>query len=346
MIYQNVELFNVSEVTPTEDGGVQFHRFPTALEDAFLDQGRRMNTSTTGVEIRFRMKDTPVTLRLRNEGKESVCPIFIYQGGVIRESKDMNYVRYIVGDGINEIVIPPIDPAEREKFMCADNSGQFPYDPDLVRLVLCNGKVRFYGAEGDCEPPRAEDVKGPRYLAYGSSITHGATSLVTPYSYVSLTAEALRLDGRNLGMAGACRLEHEVSDYIAEEGKKGNWDVATLCLGINVLGWEVEKIEERVDYMLRTVAGANPEKHIFLISPLYCGDDYKQEGKAARWRSIIARQVKEYGSPFVHYVDGLSLLDGAWGLSGDRVHPAPIGVLAIAKSLVEQMKPFVGNTKR
>ena len=344
MIYQNVELYNVSEITETGDGSVQFHRFPVALEEAFLDQGRKMNTSTTGVEIRFRMKDTPVTLRLRNESATAVCPVYIYQGGVIRESKDMNYVRYIQGSDVNEIVIPPVDPAEREKFVCAQASGQFPYDIDLVRLVICNGRVRFYGAEG-CEPPRPEDVRGQKYLAYGSSITHGATSLVTPYSYVSLTAEALRLDGRNLGMAGACRLEHEVADYIAEEGRKGNWDVATLCLGINVLSWETEKIEERVDYMLRTVAGANPEKHIFLISPIYCGDDYKQEGKAARWRTIIERQVKEYASPFVHYVDGLSLLDGAWGLSGDRVHPAPIGVLAIAQSLAAQMKPFVCNTK-
>ena len=341
MIYQNVEFFNVSELTPLEDGGLQFHRFPVELESAFADQGKKMNVGNTGVEIRFRMKDTPVTFRFRMEDENAICPIYIYQGGIIRESKDMNFVRYVRGDRITEVTVFPVEKTEKEKFICADNAGHFPYDIDLVRLVICNGRMRFYGVEGDCEPPRQGDVKGPKYLAYGSSITHGATSLITPYSYVALTAQALGLDARNLGMAGACRLEPEVARYIAEEGRRGAWDVATLCLGINVLGWETEKIEERVDYMLRTVADANPEKHIFLISPIYCGDDYKGEGKAARWRRIIERRVREYQSPFVHYVDGLSLLDGAWGLSGDRVHPAPLGVLAIAQKLADAMRPFV-----
>lgn len=341
MIYQNVELYNVSELTPLEDGGMRFHRFPLSVEEAFAEQGKKMNVSNTGVEIRFRMKDTPVTFRFRMDDEGAICPIYIYQGGVIRESKDMNFVRYVRGDRMTEVTIPPVDPEEMEKFECAQESGQFPYDINLVRLVICNGRMRFYGVEGDCEPPRAGDVTGRRYLAYGSSITHGATALVTPYSYVALTAQTLRMDARNLGMAGACRMEPEVADYIASEGTRGNWDVATLCLGINVLSWEEDKIEERVGYMLRTVADANPEKHVFLISPIYCGDDYKKGGKADRWRRIIGRLVKEYNSPFVHHVNGLSMLDGAWGLSGDRVHPAPVGVLAMAQSLAEQMQPFV-----
>ena len=338
MIYQNVELFNVSELTELEDGGYRFHRFPCAVEEVFRDQGKKMNVSNTGVEIRFRMKDTPVKIRLRMESPDAVCPIYIYQGGVIRESKDTNYMRYVRGDRITEVVINPVPAEEWEKFECAQESGRFPYDIGLVRLVINNGTMRFYGVEGDCEPPRTEDVIGPRYLAYGSSITHGATAIIAPYSYVSLTAQELRLDGRNLGMAGACCLEHEVADYIAAEGVAGKWDVATLCLGINVLSWEVEKIEERVGYMLRTVADANPDKHIFLISPIYCGDDYKNQGRAARWRTIIERHVKECASPFVHYVNGLSMLDGAWGLSGDRVHPAPIGMIAMAQSLAAQMR--------
>lgn len=341
MIYQNVELFNVSELTAFEDGGMEFHRFPLWVEAAFADQGVRMNRSNTGVEVRFRIKNGPVTLRFRMQDEDAVCPIYIYQGGVIHESRNMNFVRYIRGDRITEVTVYPPDKELQEKFECIHQSGQFPYDVNLVRLVICNGRMRFFGVEGDCEPPREGDVRGLRYLAYGSSITHGATSIITPYSYVYQTAENLRMDARNLGMAGACRMEPEVADYIAAEGVKGNWDVATLCLGINVLAWETEKIEARVDYMIRTVAGANPEKHIFLISPIYCGDDYKKEGKAENWRRIIERQVKEYHSPFVHYIDGLSLLDGAWGLSADRVHPSPLGVRAIAQNLTAAMLPVL-----
>jgi hypothetical protein len=34
-------------------------------------------------------------------------------------------------------------------------------------------------------------------------------------------------------------------------------------------------------------------------------------------------------------------MDGAWGLSGDFVHPAPIGVRGIAKNLIEIMEKYV-----
>ena len=156
-----------------------------------------------------------------------------------------------------------------------------------------------------------------------------------------ITAENLGVDLRNLGMAGSCRMEPEVAQHIAKMGRRGEWDVATLCMGINVLSWEPAKIEERVRYMIHTVADANPEKHIFCISPLYCGSDYKGESAAANWRTIIERLVAEYNSPYVHYVSGLALLGNARGLSGDRVHPSPLGVREIAQNLTAVMAAVV-----
>lgn len=337
MIYQNIELFNVSELTAGEGGGMILHRFPLSVEKALSDQGKRMNVGATGVELRFRMTGGRVTLRLRMEDENAIGIAYIYQGGIIRESMDCT--RFIRGDRVTEIVIDPVP--DMAKIETIQASGQFPYDPALVRVILNNGRLRFFGVEGDCEPPRPSDTPRRTYLAYGSSITHGSTSLNAPSSFVSVTAQNLGVDARNLGMAGSCRLEPEVARHIAEMGCRGEWDFATLCMGINVLSWEPPVIEERVRYLIGTVAGANPDKSIFCISPLYCHSDCKNDGAAQKWRDIIQRLVAEYGSPRVHYVSGLRLLDGAWGLSGDRTHPSPLGVREIAKNLTAAMAPFV-----
>lgn len=337
MIYENIELFNVSELTPDGRDGMLMHRFPLSVEQALTDQGKRMNVSATGIEFRFRMLGDRVTLKLRMENEDNIGIAYVYQGSVIRGSMDCTH--YIRGDKITEIVIERI--ADMTNYNAITESGRFPFDPELVRVVLNAGRVRFCGVEGECEPPREADLPARTYLAYGSSITHGSVSLNMPSSFVSLTAQHFRADARNLGMAGSCRLEPEVAHHIAEMGRRGEWDLATLCMGINVLSWEPSKIEERVDYMIRTVADANPEKPVFCISPLYCGSDRKENGLAENWRTIIKRLVKQYNAPNVHYISGLQLLDGSYGLSGDHVHPSPLGVRTIAANLIRAMEPWL-----
>lgn len=66
-----------------------------------------------------------------------------------------------------------------------------PFCTRLVRVLLPSGICHYYGKEGETEPPREEDTPSVRYLAYGSSITHGSLSLILPFSYPFLIAEAL-----------------------------------------------------------------------------------------------------------------------------------------------------------
>ena len=176
MIYQNVELFNVSELTPDGQGGMLFHRFPLSVEQALSDQGKRMNVGATGVEFRFRMTGDRVILRLRKADEDTIGTAYIYQGGVLRDAMDCT--KFIRGDRITEIVIDPIP--DMSKILSIQQSGQFPYDPELVRVVLNNGSMRFYGVEGHCEPPRPTDTPKRTCLAYGSSITHGTAALNAP----------------------------------------------------------------------------------------------------------------------------------------------------------------------
>jgi hypothetical protein len=55
----------------------------------------------------------------------------------------------------------------------------------------------------------------------------------------------------------------------------------------------------------------------------------------------VCRAVAEFDSPYVHYIDGSKILDGPWGLSGDLVHPSPLGVRAIADGLIKEFSKYI-----
>jgi hypothetical protein len=142
------------------------------------------------------------------------------------------------------------------------------------------------------------------------------------------------MDCRNLGFAGSCAMEPEVVDYIATLGQQDKWQVANLELGINVRFWEEEKIYERLENTLRQIAGRNPQKPVFVISPFFYGDEFlKNCPRGAIWRRIMPEVVQKLGYPNVTYIDGLSLLGDISGMSGDLIHPNIYGVQQIADRL-------------
>lgn len=137
-----------------------------------------------------------------------------------------------------EFVIERSKNLDRLKVM-AERIGD-SWDPEVIRVIFDRGYFKIYDIVGDIEPPKEEQCPAKTMLSYGSSITHGSNSIDMSHSWVSIVAHNLNMDARNLGMAGSCAMEPEMVDYIASEGEKGRWDIATLELGINVLGWEEE----------------------------------------------------------------------------------------------------------
>ena len=130
----------------------------------------------------------------------------------------------------------------------------------------------------------------------------------------------------------------ELIDYIASEGEMGRWDIATLELGINVLEWEEEKITKRVENTLKQIAGRNQDKAVFVISPFYNDDDYKNIGKSEKWRTLIEKAVDKFNYRNVTYINGLDLLGDMSLISADEVHPNIYGVSQIAKRLEAEIK--------
>ena len=333
MIFQNIDFHNVSELTENGDGGYTLHRFPAWVENELSDGGKNANKISTGVELRFRMISDSVKIKLKHSGKST--SISIYRGGVIGSWDEVAVP--ILGGDVYELTINKKNTDMLEKI---NTAAGFGFSHEIVRLVCNSSGLSFYGVEGEVLPPKKEEVPTRTYLAYGSSITHGSNALAIPYSFAFRVAEHFRADCLNLGLAGSARMEMGVIDHIADLGALGEWDFATVCMGINVLSMDQCEFRRRVRYAVETVTAKNPEKHVFFISPIYCHADMKGEKTAARFREIVGEEAMRVVTPYVHYINGLELLSDPSGLSGDYVHPSPIGIERITNLLIERISPF------
>lgn len=337
MIFNNIEFHNVAQLTPDGEGAYVMHRLPVEVEDMISPGGKKGSTVATGTELRFKLVSDTVSIKLRIDARPGdVFLAFIYHGSALGPWQECK--KYLHG-GDNVITINR--PEKTEQYKMITESGNFPFSPDVIRIVFSYGDIRFVGVEGECLPPSPEDLPKRTMLCYGSSVTHGSSSLNIPWSFVFQLAEHFRVDSLNLGFSGNCRLESAMADEIAARGERGEWDFATLCMGINILNTSRKKATELVSNMISTVAGRNPEKHIFCLSPSFCRSDFHGLGLAEVWREVIEEQVRLYDSPFVHYVNGLDLIDGAWGISGDCSHPSPMGIRSMVNGLIRVMEEYV-----
>jgi len=341
MLFQNAELHNVGELIPQEDGSHTWLRVPHYVADGIsLSLGKYAIELATGVELRFVLKGK--SARLTMSTVEGEGAFHVYRGSIQGNCQDCESDKQI-GPEPRVYEIGRIDRMNRVKEM--SERLEMPWDCEVVRVVFDRGRIRLHSIEGDIEPPTPAQRPQKTILFYGSSITHGCSSLDLSHSWPFLVAHNLKMDYRNLGMPGSCAMEPEFCDYLASEGERGNWDVAVLELGINVINWADDLITERVTNVITQVAGRNPEKPVFVISPFFwCEETFEDSedyGLGEKWRKRIAEIVDALAYSNVTYINGLDILDNESYMSADFVHPNIQGVQRIADRLTEKLSSLL-----
>lgn len=330
MIYKNIEIHNIADMFDSGDG-IKMIRVPKNVYDK-LECGQHAAEVCTGVELRFVMKSDKVTLKMRSRTEGITNSFHVFYGSIQGGWRDHEENR-LLSTETREFVIEKS--SEQKLLEDMTKEGNFPFSPLVVRIVFNIGRFELVDVIGDVEPPKAEMLPKKTLLCYGSSITHGSNAICYSNAWAPYLAQKLGVDCRNLGLAGACLMEKEMADYIANE----KWDIATLELGINALDWDDnEKIRSRVDYTVSTVAEKNPDKPIFVISPFYTRHDFEGKTTAQNWRDIISDVVKKRNYKNVKYISGTELIDNMSLISADFSHPSIYGVEKICNRLYEHMK--------
>lgn len=333
MIYKNAELHNVAELVPADDGvGSYFCRISNQLRLAIKKDAA---LAPAGAEIRFNLIGKSARIVLQRyalngppEVAEVWCGCFFH-------------ARPIITSAPTEIIItypPNIDILER-----MTRKRSLPFDARLIRVILPYvSRPRLLALEGRIAPPRAGQTPPRRWLAYGSSITHGCTALRPSGTFAMRAAQMLGVDLVNLGFGSSGLFEPEMAQYIAV---RKDWHFMTLEMA-NILNLEEDEFVRRVRCFIKTIASARPRRKIFCIDFVTQMPDY-DEWRAVRGitqtarvpdsishrRQLVCRIVSELKYSNLIYINGARLLRSPVGLSTDLLHPAPVGMEEIASRL-------------
>jgi len=310
-----------------EDGeGLWFTRIPNELR-LRLNVAAQLNAlQSTGAELRFNLHGPEARLALKCQ--QAPVVVEVYQGSFL-----MSW--HWIGRQRTEVVIRP--PAKLGLLAQLSAARRLPFDARLTRVLLpWRPPARLLDFAADCTPPRREQTPRRRYLAYGSSITHGNASVRPSGMYAHRVAQLLGADLINLGLGGGAHLEPAMADYIA--GRQ-DWDFASLELGINLLRRVgPEQFARLVDYFVERIATAHPDRWIFCIDLFTVEEDLCGQPQAEEFRRIVRDKVAALGLPRLVHVSGTELLVSVHGLTVDLVHPSPFGMEEIARGLVARMR--------
>jgi lysophospholipase L1-like esterase len=331
VIFRNVELHNIAEVEEQWNGTVLPKRVPEAVRTCLNPSARARCMACANAEIRF-VGDGPARITLASgEGRffHVAYGSFIAPGAYPLTATELTY----------ELAVP-----ENLRQLRPEHRGALPFDPHVIRVLLPRTPVVFRGVEGtNVRPPDPVQVPRIRYLAHGTSITEGGAATAPHLAYAAQTARRLGVDLLNLGMSGSCHAEKEMADHIAS---RKDWDIATLELSVNMMGFEVDEFRRRVAYMVDTVAGADPSRPVVCLTLYpyfndFCANHAAGAAKAAAFRQTLRDVVAASPHPNVHLVEGADLLDAVDGLSADMIHPSDYGMSRIAEHLAARLRPLL-----
>jgi len=330
--YPSLGLHDVAELADPDwtDSGDELRRVPSGVASNLNVAARERIRHPAGCEIRFVPRGGESVRVTLSAAAETVARPFwgSFQGeDVLELGPEPTAFELSVPEPLTDL--SPDAAAEAAT----------AFDPWVCRLRFEPwAPVALHDVAGECRPPTDAEAPDRRYLAYGTSITEGAAASATHLNYVSRVARDLDLDPVNLGMSGAAYCEPAVADYIAE---RDDWDVATLALSVNMAnrGFTVEQFRERAEYLVGTVAGANPDRPVVCATLFPYHADLRESGdreRARAYREALESVVADRDSETVSVVDGREL-SPADGLTTDLLHPGDAGMESIADGLASRV---------
>ena len=348
MIYNNVELFNVAEIERSEVyGGAVLQRFPRAVRETLgrpgFESGRVKSCSSTGCEIRF-VTDGPSAAVTLSAIEADAC-VTVYNGDYFHSVH-----RLAMG-------VPTRLPLDRPSGFSLVGGGMLAkrrFSPDVWRIFIERGKepMQIYSVAlhqidtfgHQLRPPHADETPRTRWLAYGSSITHGTGALNHHNAYIHQAAGRLGVDVLNKGIGGACFCEPQIADFFAGQ----EWDIATLEIGVNMRELFTEaEFEERARYLTGRLLAAKPGRPVALITIYPNAADFALDTEAKpvvrnrSFREILRKIRRDTGSPDLHLIEGDTILTQPDALTVDLIHPSDYGHSMMGQNLADKLRPIL-----
>ena len=204
-------------------------------------------------------------------------------------------------------------------------------------------------------PLQVSEETRPRWIHYGSSISHGMEAHSPTGTWPAIAARLADVELLSLGVAGQCHLDPFVARAIRDTPAA----CISLKVGINIA--EADTLKYRtfvpaVHGFLDTVREGHPDAPILVISPIICpmledsagpvalagGGPVHSAGEQLGKNALSMRRMREILKEIVdvraaddqglYYLDGLHLFgEGDIDELPDGVHPSPAGYVRIGE---------------
>lgn len=222
----------------------------------------------------------------------------------------------------------------------------------------------------DADVGPAPGDERPRWVHYGSSISHCMEADQPALIWPAVAARIADVNLQNLGFAGQCHLDQ----FVARTIRDSDADVISIKTGINVINMDSMRervFESALHGFLDTVREGKSDVPIELISPIFCpsAEDHPgptipdREGKFVtipgsetiregcltlkRAREVIEGVVerrRDAGDQNLHYLSGLSLFGEADAADlPDDLHPSPAGYIRMGERFAARLATLAGT---
>lgn len=297
------------------------------------DRGRFISEEATGCELRFvtDAKHVRVTLGM----PETDGRVRIYKGGLLHSEHELQ------AGAIRTLHLE--EPVARFGMVDRKHLLKSGFAPEVWRIIFGNSQAVFYGLNAfgyAIRPPSREEMPIRKWLAYGSSITHGLDN--APLSYIQQAARRLGADVMNLGMSGSCQCEPETADFIA--GRE-DWQLATFELGVNMRdNTTEEQFRSRTGDLLEKVIERHPDHPLFLITiypnfATFAGSETTE--RDLRFNQILREHAERLRHPLLHLIEGSDIMRDMSGMTCDLIHPSEYGHMQMGEELAQRMSQLL-----
>ena len=221
-----------------------------------------------------------------------------------------------------------------------------PPGEKLIELWLPQyGQFRLRGLEltsGSALAPY-EDPR-PRWVTYGSSITHCRAAESPSQTWPAITARKHGLNLTCLGYGGNCHLEPMVARLIRDLPA----DFLSMKVGINIYGsgsLNARTFIPAIIGFVQIIREKHPDTPFAVISPIFSPPRESTPNAVgftlAAMREEVAEAVqimKGRGDRNIHYIDGLTLFGADLaGLLPDELHPNAEGYRIMGQNFLENV---------
>ncbi len=350
-----------ADVSPGPAGGVMVHRVPVDLRGQVKDlQFMWAELIPDAVTLRVRAQ-APVSLHLNSYPLDPRQPVLID----ILDAAAPEW-RSVPLPGAGRVI--PDFPTMSATFApgAGDTVVATPGASGVVEFLLphaCPCELLSIGSDEPMEPVAS---KLPRWVHYGSSISHGAEAESASRRWPVRVARTLGLELIDLSLSGNAQLDQCLARTIA----RTDADLISCAIGINIVN--ADSMRERtfrpaVHGWLDTIRDQHPSTPIVLVSAIVCPMQENTPGPilqepdgsfavaprsvgndvgaltVTRTRQILQDVVAERRDD-VTLIDGLSLLgpDEAAHLR-DNLHPDQAGIDLIAGRITGPLREVMAQ---